>query len=140
MKINMQSINSVFLIDDEPMFNLINQKILQITNFADNVYCYADASIALNDLKQIIDSTPINFPGIIFLDINMPGMNGWEFLEEFNKFDIEIKNKCKVYMLTSSINPVDLSKSNNNNVIHGFIPKPLSIEKLADFGTHSLKL
>ena len=136
----MQSINSVFLIDDERMFNLINQKILQITNFDDNVYCYADASIALNDLKQIIDSTPINFPGIIFLDINMPGMNGWEFLEEFNKFDIEIKNKCKVYMLTSSINPVDLSKSNNNNVIHGFIPKPLSIEKLADFGTHSLKL
>ncbi len=134
----MQSINSVFLIDDEPMFNLINQKILQITKFTDNVYCYVDASTALNELKQIVYSTPINFPGIIFLDINMPGMDGWEFLDEFDKFDIDIKKNCKVYMLTSSIDPLDIGKSNNYEVIHDFISKPLSIEKLSALGQHRL--
>ncbi len=134
----MQSINSVFLIDDEPMFNLINKKILQIAKFTDNVYCYVDASTALNELKQIVYSTPANFPGIIFLDINMPGMDGWEFLDEFNKFDDEIKNKCKVYMLTSSIDPFDIGRSNHYDVIYDFISKPLSIEKLAVLGQHRL--
>ncbi|MDZ4757373.1 MAG: response regulator [Bacteroidota bacterium] len=132
-------INSVFLIDDEPMFNLINQKILQIAKFTNNVYCYVDASTALKELRQLIDLDLSSFPNIIFLDINMPGMDGWEFLDAFSNFPINVKQYCKVYLLTSSIDPIDIGKSHNYDLIYDFISKPLSIEKLASIGQHKMK-
>ena len=62
----MQFINRVFLIDDEPMFNLINQKIIYVTKFTKNVYCFTDATTAINELISILDNNPNQFPPVYF--------------------------------------------------------------------------
>src|SRR6185295_17510751 len=103
MLIKMQQANSVLLIDDDSIFNMISTKIIQVAKFAPKVNSYLDGTAALEELKHIIKTNPNEFPDVIFLDINMPEMDGWEFLDEFKKFPEFILKKCKVFMLTSSI-------------------------------------
>ncbi len=126
----MQYINSVFFIDDEPMFNLINRKIMYITKFFDNVSCYNDGSIAINELLNLWNNNPSQFPHVIFLDIDMPLMDGWEFLKKLNNFPPFIIYDCRVFILTSSINPHDIAKANHFPIVKDFISKPLTVEKL----------
>src|SRR5690349_3883652 len=106
----MQQVNSVLLIDDDSIFNMISKKIIQIAKFAPKVESYLDATAALDELKQLINSDPDEFPDVIFLDINMPEMDGWGFLDEFKKFPEFILKKCKIFMLTSSIDDHDIAK------------------------------
>ena len=75
-----------------------------------------------NDLK--------NFPDVIFLDLNMPGMDGWDFLEEYQGLPTEFLQKCKLYILSSSIDPSDKSKSLSYECVADFITKPLALQKV----------
>jgi CheY-like chemotaxis protein len=65
---------------------------------------------------------------IVFLDVNMPAMNGWEFLEKFEELTLNVKNKTKIYILTGSIRSTDFEKARDNKYVAGFIEKPISIE------------
>ena len=71
-------------------------------------------------------------PDLIFLDINMPGMNGWEFLEEYNKLDKEIQSRVMVIMLTTSDNPDDSMRAKTWGFVSDYITKPLTKERLKD--------
>lgn len=120
----------VFLIDDDRIFNLINEKTISMTNFARCVKAFLLAENALNELRHLSINEPENFPDIIFLDINMPGMDGWDFLDEFILLDENILSRCKVIMLSSSIDPNDIDKSKTYKVVHDFYSKPLTPDKL----------
>jgi response regulator RpfG family c-di-GMP phosphodiesterase len=72
---------------------------------------------------------------VIFLDIRMPQMGGFEFLQEYDKLSIENKQSIKIFMLSSSLDPTDLKKSTNNKYITQFIHKPLTQKTLDDIGT-----
>ncbi len=69
---------------------------------------------------------------LIFLDINMPGMNGWEFLEEYNNLDSELQSRAIIVMVTTSSNPDDIKKSKTFNFITDYIIKPLTREKVKE--------
>ncbi len=122
-------INNVVLIDDDPITNMINTKILQ-NHFKTKVNAFTSASIALDELKGISDSEKI--PDVIFLDINMPNIDGWQFLAEYEKLPSKQWQHCKLYMLSSSIDFGDIDKSKTFTSVKGFISKPLLPNTLVD--------
>lgn len=127
---------TAMLIDDNEIDNLINQKMLEGTNFAERIYVYTSGRSALEYLKNLerngfIDKKLI--PDVIFLDINMPLMDGFQFLAEFELLGKDIIQKSKIAMLTTSINPSDKSMSDKSKFVTSFITKPLSEESLTRF-------
>lgn len=127
----MSLFKSVLLIDDDSITNLLNEKIILKNEFADSVSKFTNAEIALHSLKEIVQAADRNnFPDAIFLDINMPEMDGWEFLEQLLLLPDFHALKCKVIMLSSSIDIADFQKSVSYSLITNFISKPLTPDKL----------
>lgn len=118
------------LIDDNYIDNFVTRRILESSNFADEVIVSQSGIDAINFLRagEIV-------PDVIFLDIRMPMMGGFEFLQEYDKLEIEGKKNIKIFMLSSSLDPVDLRKSTNNKYITQFVHKPLTQKTLDDICT-----
>lgn len=122
--------NCIMLIDDSEIDNMVNAHILSKNNIAKNIIVHSSANDALNYLSKINHNSDFLIPDVILLDINMPIMNGFGFLVEFEKFDDSLLNKIKVVMLTSSVDPNDIRRSKEYKTVQSFISKPLSIEHL----------
>jgi CheY-like chemotaxis protein len=120
-----QSIDLVMLVDDNETDNFISKRIIEITKFSKRVEAKNSGKAALDYLKEN-ERNPENLPSLIFLDINMPIVDGFVFLYEFEKFNELVRNKCKVIILSSSDNKRDIDKIVNNNHVIKFITKPLT--------------
>ena len=120
------------LIDDNEIDNLINQKMIEAAAIADKIYTHTSAKSGLEFLRNMekLDLADQILPNLIFLDIDMPLMDGFQFMDEFDKFGSLIKKKCKVIMLTSSINPQDYNRAKKYSAIKLFLNKPLSYETI----------
>jgi CheY-like chemotaxis protein len=116
----------IVLIDDDQLNNLINTRI--ITKFSD--YTVDSFISAREGLKYLNSCDAGLFPEIIFLDINMPVMDGWEFLDEFQKMPEHLIQHCSVIMLTSSIDINDIEKAKLYKSVREFMSKPLTLESL----------
>ncbi|SHE37654.1 response regulator [Pedobacter caeni] len=123
-----KNLNCVLLVDDDVPTNYIHRRIVQNTNIEVNVKSITSAQEALDYLtfsgKYEHDDTLR--PGIIFLDINMPGMSGWDFMEEYGKIDAAHKARTIVIMLTTSLNPDDELMASENKEIVTYMHKPLN--------------
>jgi len=122
------------LIDDNELDNFINQKIIESTFFADNIYVNTSGISALEFLKNILTTKNLTenlIPNVIFIDINMPLMDGFQFIEEYLKLAKTIKNKPKLVILTSSLNAEDKNKASMLGGEIMFINKPLNDESLS---------
>ena len=103
----MKKVNSIYIIDDDPITVFGIRKMLKPAAICDDVQVFENGKSALEDLKKRLEyGVPV--PEVIFLDINMPIMDGWDFLEEFVVLDI--KDKVVINMITSSIDPSDYQK------------------------------
>jgi len=129
---NEKKFNTVMLVDDNEIDNLINQKMIEAANIAEHIFTHTGAKSAMEFLKNMerLDVTERVLPDVIFLDIDMPLMDGFQFLDEFEKLSDETRNKCKIVMLTSSINPQDMSKSKKYSYVKQYLNKPLSQDTL----------
>lgn len=119
----------IMLIDDDPLCILISTKIIEL-NPALKVISFSNAAAALSQLKEWYVSGSEMFPDFIFLDINMPVMDGWQFLEETLKLPDGFREKCNVIMLSSSVNPIDVRKAKEYKRVSDFVSKPLTIDKV----------
>lgn len=129
-------IDLVMLVDDNDTDNFISKRIIEITEFAERVEVKNSGKSALDYLAENEDR-PENLPNIIFLDINMPVVDGFVFLYEFEKFRELVRTKCKVIILSSSDNKRDIDKIVNNNYVIKFITKPLTENSLEEIrGKH----
>jgi len=118
-------IGLVMLVDDNDTDNFISRRIIEITKFAGDVVIKNSGKSALEYLEDH-KTNHTKLPDLIFLDINMPIVDGFVFLYEFEKFDYSIKDKCKVIILSSSDNKRDIDKIVNNDHVIKFITKPLT--------------
>ena len=125
MQTDIKAIDLVMLVDDNDTDNFISKRIIEITKFAKRVEVKGSGKAALDYLREN-QSLPENLPSLIFLDINMPIVDGFVFLYEFEKFNELVRNKCKVIILSSSDNKRDIDKIVNNNHVIKFITKPLT--------------
>lgn len=123
------AVDLVMLVDDNDTDNFISKRIIEITRFAHRVEIKNSGKSALEYLEANIN-TPENLPDLIFLDINMPIVDGFVFLFEFEMFPDEVKKKCKIIILSSSDNKRDIDKIVDNEYVIKFITKPLTENSL----------
>ena len=122
-----KKLSCILLVDDDYEDNVFHKLIISRMQIAESVEEANDGLEALDNLKK--RQTP---PELIFLDINMPRMNGWEFLEEYKDLDMEQKAKTIIMMLSTSSNPDEIKKAREIAEVSGFKTKPLSMEMLVD--------
>ena len=119
----------VLVIDDSETDRYVAKRMLQKYNFADEIVAQESATKALLYL-QTLENTPDDLPQFIFLDIRMPEMDGFGFLEEFKKLSDTTKSKCTIVMLSTSLDTEDFKKASTNPFVNRFINKPLDKEKM----------
>ena len=115
------------LIDDNYIDNFVTRKILESGNFAEKIIVVRSATEAISELRagNIV-------PDVIFLDVRMPLMSGFEFLEEYDRIHGLDKGGIKIFMLSSSLDPLDMRRSTDNKYITQFIHKPLTQKALEE--------
>ena len=122
----------VMIIDDNEIDNLINRKILQNNKIAEEIQVFESAIIALDHLK-----TYTQFPQIIFVDVKMPEMDGFQFLSEYELLDENLRKNCKIFMVSSTVDPEDIRQIKSNKNVSKLISKPLTNIALTELDLHS---
>lgn len=126
-----EKLKCIILIDDNGATNFIHKFVINKTNCTEKCIDFQSALDALAYLKTP-ENRNFEKPDLIFLDINMPDMDGWEFLEAYNQLENEQKAFAVVVMLTTSLNPEDREKAKEFNIVSGFLNKPLTEEMVLD--------
>ena len=124
------NVNSILLVDDDESTNFINSVFIKKLDIDVDVYKALNGVEALEIIEDTI-ADPDFYPCLIILDINMPIMNGWTFLDKYKKLSPSIKNNCVVVMTTVSEDEKDLIRANNNEEIKEYFQKPMSDEKFS---------
>lgn len=123
-----KKLNCILLVDDDHEDCFFHQLVINKMDMTDSIQIAQNGLEALEFLKkegQVI-------PELIFLDINMPKMNGWEFLDEYKHLDPLQKARITILMLTTSANPADLRRAQEMEDVTGYKTKPLSVEMLTE--------
>jgi CheY-like chemotaxis protein len=124
----MNVIRKFIIVDDDPVNNAITRITIKraLGTVDTKIFPVPEEGLAFIQTEYI----KIVAPTILFLDINMPTITGWEFLEQYEKFTEEVKNQITIYILSSSVDQRDKDKAESNQYIKGFISKPVQPETI----------
>jgi CheY-like chemotaxis protein len=123
-------LNLIMCVDDDPITLMLFKKVVQKAAFANEITNAINGQVAITLINTINSSEEEKRPELIFLDLNMPVMGGWEFLDLFNASNYYNLNNTKVIILTSSIDPEDIKKSKSYPNVIEFLSKPITVEML----------
>lgn len=127
----MKTIKNLTLIDDDDIFVFLTKKAVESTNLVELIKVFGNGLDAINFLKENCDNVD-SLPEIILLDLSMPIMDGWQFLDQFTKLIPKIDKKITIYICSSSISPSDVLLAKKNNAVSDYIIKPVTKEKLIE--------
>jgi CheY-like chemotaxis protein len=117
----------ICIIDDDKIQQFLLTRIINQNNLAENIITFFDGEEALQYLTDN-KATNEKIPDAIFLDINMAIMDGWQLMEKYANIKTEIKKKVVIFMLSSSVNPIDIERASKINEISEYILKPINHE------------
>jgi len=120
------------VVDDDPMNNLICKHVITKFDSSAEILLFTEPEKALAMIKESYGNADQSMETVLFLDINMPTMSGWEFLEEFRDFTGSMHKDIAVYILSSSIDQSDQEKAGNNEFVKGYLPKPLGLHMISE--------
>lgn len=120
----MTTCKTAWIIDDNELCKLLTANTLELNKFCSAIRSFTNGQEALTELGASVESG--TFPDLIFLDINMPVLDGWGFLEAFSQYPEELKKSCTLYILSSSIDEEDVKKAKINKDVRDFFSKPLT--------------
>jgi len=124
-----KKIQTSCIIDDDPIFIYGTKRIMEEVDFCEDILVFNNGQDALDHFADLTNASK-ELPSIIFLDLNMPIMSGWEFLEQFTKIENNNEGNVIVYIISSSVDPRDLEKVGNYEIIHNYLLKPFSSKDL----------
>ncbi|QEC76606.1 response regulator [Mucilaginibacter ginsenosidivorax] len=131
MTINTKSV-SVLLVDDDEINNFISIKLIKKALLNTEIMACLNGKFAIDQLSEIQRKDPAKLPDYILLDINMPIMNGWEFLDEYKRLNLDPLGKSKIFIISSSVFSNDINKARSYPLVKDFISKPLNVEKIKE--------
>lgn len=119
----MTTCKTAWIIDDNELCKLLTANTLELNKFCSAIRSFTNGQEALAELEASVELG--TFPDLIFLDINMPVLDGWGFLEAFSHYPEELKKSCSLYILSSSIDEEDFKRAKTNKDVRDFFSKPL---------------
>jgi len=120
---------TIWVVDDDAIYQIIISKLIQKSGMFSAHSSFTNGKEAITALNNTLDDANY-FPDIILLDINMPVMDGWEFMEEIKMIKSKIKKQIMIYLVSSSIAIEDKNKSKTYTDVIGYLPKPISVNDL----------
>ena len=123
------------IIDDDEIYLFSVKKVLESNNLCDKVLEFRNGYEALTFLTEY-QNDHLNLPDVIFLDLNMPVMNGWEFLEEFKKIRPAISKDISLYVVSSSVDRTDVEKAKASPAVNDYVTKPVTAAQLQSLIPH----
>lgn len=128
----------VHIIDDDEISIFLTENILGVVHFAREYVGFPCAKQALTELVSVLDKAQFDrLPDIIFLDLNMPLISGWELLEALLPYEHILSNRCQVYILTSSVDETEVEKAKKYGIVSGFLRKPLEDSAIASISSRA---
>ncbi|MDB5123293.1 MAG: response regulator of RpoS [Mucilaginibacter sp.] len=123
---------SVLLIDDDEINNFISVKLIKKALLNTEITACLNGKLAIELLADIQKNDPDKLPDYILLDINMPIMNGWEFLDEYKRLNIDPLGQSRIFIISSSVFSNDINKARSYQLVQNFISKPLNVDKIIE--------
>jgi two-component system, chemotaxis family, chemotaxis protein CheY len=124
----------IALVDDDKIFQLTASRTIAATRLTDHILQFENGEDALAFLKRHAADTEI-LPDYIFLDINMPFVDGWMFLDDYAILKQNLKKEISIFMISSSIDPRDVDRANRNKHVREYVIKPVTSEKFTELLT-----
>ncbi|RTY87675.1 response regulator [Flavobacterium sp. RSP49] len=127
----MNKINTFCIVDDDDIYQFTTSVLLKKTDLVNKIIVFSNGLKAINFLKDEMGNKE-NIPDVLFLDINMPVMDGWEFLEEYLLIKHMMPKTVVIYMVSSSVDEKDVLKAKSISALSGYLVKPISTQNIME--------
>ena len=125
----MEKINTICIVDDDKVHTYILNKLIQKLELSDHILSYSNGEKAIDAFKEMVSSN-VYLPDVILLDINMPEMDGWEFIDAFRNLNTPYGKKTAIYISSSSITQEDQEKAATYHEVLNYLIKPIEPQTL----------
>ena len=127
----MKNVKNIFLVDDDEIFVYLTKKTIEETRLIDQIKTFGNGKDAIDYLEQIAGNKEL-LPEVIFLDLHMPVLDGWGFLEDYVRLNPKLGKKITLYIFTSSVSQQDIMRAHEISLVTDYIIKPMSKDKFTE--------